>query len=143
MHLFSAKTMRITKNPFWALCGKIRPLVLNYPLTFVPGSVLCSSALCLFYIFSNVFLLLASDGYVMKSTGKLCGDWIWSVATRFQNLVATVATRTFIFSTPLLTCLSAYLSNCLPTYLSVSAYLLPVCLPTCLPDYLLAFLSIC
>ena len=35
----------------WALGGKIRPLVLNSPITFVPGSVCCSSALCLFFVF--------------------------------------------------------------------------------------------
>ena len=27
---------RSNTNPFWASCGKIRPLVLNYPDTFVP-----------------------------------------------------------------------------------------------------------
>ena len=36
------------ENPFWALCGEIRLLVLNYPVTFVPGSARRSSALCLF-----------------------------------------------------------------------------------------------
>ena len=29
--------------------GKYDPLVLNYPVTFVPGSARCSSALCLFF----------------------------------------------------------------------------------------------
>ena len=27
-------------NPFWWLCGNIRPLVLNSSLTFVPGSII-------------------------------------------------------------------------------------------------------
>ena len=40
------------KNRFWALCGKILPLVLKYPVSFVPGSARCSSALCLFWLFS-------------------------------------------------------------------------------------------
>ena len=35
------------KNPFWALDGKTRPLVLNSSVTFVPGSVCCRSAWCL------------------------------------------------------------------------------------------------
>ena len=38
--------------------GKIRPQVLNYPVTFVPGSARCSSALCLLFLFvisSNSF----------------------------------------------------------------------------------------
>ena len=29
------------KIPFWALCGKIRPLVQNYPVSVVPVSVRC------------------------------------------------------------------------------------------------------
>ena len=36
------------KNSFQTLGEKICPLVLNSPVTFVPGSVRCSSALCLF-----------------------------------------------------------------------------------------------
>ena len=40
--------MEIIKNPFWALGGKIRPLILNSPVTFMPGSFCCSSALYLF-----------------------------------------------------------------------------------------------
>ena len=31
---------------FWGLGGNIRSLVLNYPVSFVPGSVRCNSALC-------------------------------------------------------------------------------------------------
>ena len=38
------------KIPFGHCVGEIRPLVLNYPLTFVPGSARRSSALCLFFI---------------------------------------------------------------------------------------------
>ena len=34
----------------WASCGKIVLLLLNYPVTFVPGSARCSSALCLVFI---------------------------------------------------------------------------------------------
>ena len=45
---FPSKTMRI-KKPFWAVCGKIRPLLLNCPVSFVPGSIRCSLAMCLFY----------------------------------------------------------------------------------------------
>ena len=37
------------KSPFWALGGKIPTLVLNSPVTIVPGSVRCSLALCLFF----------------------------------------------------------------------------------------------
>ena len=36
-------------NSFKTLGGKIWPLVLNQPVTFVPGSVRCSSALCWFH----------------------------------------------------------------------------------------------
>ena len=36
------------KNSFQTLGGKIWPLALILPVTFVPGSVRCSSALCLF-----------------------------------------------------------------------------------------------
>ena len=36
-------------NSFQTLGGKIWPLVLNQPVTFVPGSVRCSSALCWFH----------------------------------------------------------------------------------------------
>ena len=36
-------------NPFQTLGGKIWPLVLNQPVTFVPRSVRCSSALCWFH----------------------------------------------------------------------------------------------
>ena len=39
-----------------ALCGKIRPLVLNVPISFVPGSVHCSSALCLSFYQSKLKL---------------------------------------------------------------------------------------
>ena len=48
-------------NPFWALCGKIGPwaLVLNYPIAFVPGSARCSSALCLFYLYSKIDMTLS------------------------------------------------------------------------------------
>ena len=35
------------KIDFW--CGKILPLVLKYPLSFVPRSARCSSALCLLF----------------------------------------------------------------------------------------------
>ena len=34
-------------NTFGHRVGKIPPLVLNYPVCFVPGSARCSSALCL------------------------------------------------------------------------------------------------
>jgi len=44
---FSTKTMGVMKIHLWASCGKIRPLLRNYPVTFVPGSAHCSSALCL------------------------------------------------------------------------------------------------
>merc|ERR1712102_118082 len=48
MYFFSTKTMRITKVHFGHCVGKYDPLVLNYPVTFVPESARCSSALCLF-----------------------------------------------------------------------------------------------
>ena len=41
------------ENPFQALGGKIRPLILNSPVTFVSESVRCSLALCLF-LFKNL-----------------------------------------------------------------------------------------
>ena len=40
---FSTETMRIMKIHFGHCVGKIRPLVLNYPMTFVPGSAHWSS----------------------------------------------------------------------------------------------------
>ena len=46
---FQTKTVGIKNVPFWTLCLKIRPcaLILNYPISFKPGSVPCRSALCL------------------------------------------------------------------------------------------------
>ena len=41
------------KNSFQTLGEKIWPLVLNSPVTFVPGSVRCSSALCLYIFLLN------------------------------------------------------------------------------------------
>ena len=51
-------------NPFWALCGKIRPLVLNYPISFVLGSARCSSALCLFTI--SLYLYTSTENDVFS-----------------------------------------------------------------------------
>ena len=47
---FPNKNCGNNENPFWGLSGKIRPLVLSWHVTFVPGSVRCSSALCLVLI---------------------------------------------------------------------------------------------
>ena len=50
------------KNPFsfWAFCTKIQPLLLNYPIFFVPGSVCCSSGLCLFHFNLKAVIIIDS-----------------------------------------------------------------------------------
>ena len=45
VHFFSIKTMGNNENPFWVLFGKIPPLILNHPVSFVLGSARCSLAL--------------------------------------------------------------------------------------------------
>jgi len=54
---FSLKRWEYWKS-IWASCWKIRPLVLNYPVTFVQGSARSSSALCLSFTFL-LFLLFS------------------------------------------------------------------------------------
>ena len=61
---FLTKTMVIIKKTFWPLCGKIVPLVLNSTVSFVPGSVCCSSALCLFI---NLSIYKGQFTYKLKS----------------------------------------------------------------------------
>ena len=53
-----------------------RPLVLNYPVTFVPGSARCSSSLCLFfsvffYFFILFFLLLLFTSFLSNDICSL------------------------------------------------------------------------
>ena len=47
--------MEIIRIRFEHVSGKIWLLILNYSMTFVPGSVHCSSALCLFLVYTNAY----------------------------------------------------------------------------------------
>ena len=59
---FLTKIIGNTKHPFLALCGIVWPMVLNFPVSFVPGSVRYSSALCL-YPYFNLHVLYVSLNY--------------------------------------------------------------------------------
>ena len=54
---------------------KIRPLALNYPVTFVPGSARCSSALCLFLLFLVIIFLWFSSTL-----------YHWNICTMYEVL---------------------------------------------------------
>ena len=65
--------MGIMKIHFGHRVGKYVPLVLNYPVTFVPGSARCSSVLCLSYRLSIGALIYGQKCLYVTLSKSLVG----------------------------------------------------------------------